>query len=739
MKVLIYSHRKYACGASVAAARLAIALKESGHKVIFAHNIPQRRKCPLDTKGVVVADLGRYRTWRSPIKPLLERSGRFFQHDFSGAVLSRRLLYLIDSFQPDIINIHNNFFSADLLRSISGHWPLAWTMHDCYAADQYHYKIKTFQGNEMIFREMPEWTTDPRGPERLKAFPGSFHLLSPSKWLADHTDEVLEKTVPVDVVPNVLPERDFKPRDKQRSRTKLGLSQNKFYVLFLAGKGAWQRKNFEVLKEALQRAPKLDIQVLLRGGVPDEITFDDPRIVPVAETWSMTELSELYSAADVFCISSVLDNLPNTILESLACGTPVVGSNVGGIPEMVSEEKNTGWLFDPYDPASLARALSRARVSTMSREDRVQACRDFIWRNYRRKVAVDRHVALFQKMISEQQAIIAANGKPVDPPSVNTVVSKFVFQPVDTVVIGSHQLVRKTLSRMRDSHTYPYKSCQPSLATKVYRTQCYKSAAAGSPLRSNERRILDYKDAYKGRRMFIIGNGPSLNKLDLSLLKNELTIGVNSIFLAREKLGGLPTHYVVEDLFVAEDRADQINDLRGTQKWFGNYLRHCLNPDPDTLWLNVRMRYDNYKNFPYFSKDACRQVWTGGSVTYICMQLAYYFGIEEAYLIGFDHHYDIPKSAIVKGLEIVSTADDPNHFDPTYFGKGYRWHDPMVDRMEKGYKKAARAFRERGGFMKNATAGGKLECLPRVSYESLFPAPRIIRLDESERRTGSTG
>ena len=194
---------------------------------------------------------------------------------------------------------------------------------------------------------------------------------------------------------------------------------------------------------------------------------------------------------------------------------------------------------------------------------------------------------------------------------------------------------------------------------------------------------------------------------------------MNSIYLNEEKMGFLPNHYVIEDRFVAEDRADEVNAMKGPQKWFGNYLQYCLSGD-DVNWINVRMRYDQHKNFPFFSQDIARQAWTGGSVTYICMQLAYYLGVKTLYLVGFDHHYVIPHDAKIEGLDITSQSDDPNHFHPDYFGKGYRWHDPMVDRMELGYKKAGLFFERDGRRIFNATAGGKLECFERVDFRNLF-------------------
>ena len=229
-----------------------------------------------------------------------------------------------------------------------------------------------------------------------------------------------------------------------------------------------------------------------------------------------------------------------------------------------------------------------------------------------------------------------------------------------------------------------------------------------------------YEAWEQGKFVFVIGNGPSLNKIDLTKLKDEVTIGVNSIFLAHDQMGFYPTHYVVEDIFVAEDRTSEIAAIKGPQKWFGNYLRYCLKDEEDVNWINVRCRYDNYKNFPYFSRNIGREAWTGGTVSYICLQLAYFLGAKEVYLVGFDHSYKIPDDASVDGLNLTSNSDDPNHFHPDYFGKGYRWHDPKVDRMETALAKAKVAFEADGRRIVNATAGGMLEVFERTDFESIF-------------------
>lgn len=245
-------------------------------------------------------------------------------------------------------------------------------------------------------------------------------------------------------------------------------------------------------------------------------------------------------------------------------------------------------------------------------------------------------------------------------------------------------------------------------------------ASIGLSLSKNEKNIGDLKNKHLNQRCFIIGNGPSLNLLDLSLLKNEITFGVNAIYTNYEKMGFYPTYFTVEDIFVAEDRAEEINKYKHSTKFFGNYLNYCIKDDEHTIWLNVQFKYDNREKLPNFSKNIQRNLWTGGTVSYLNLQIAYYMGFKEVYLIGFDHSYTVPDHVAIEGTNYYSKGDDVNHFNKDYFGAGKRWHDPMVDRMEKSYIKSKEVFEARGFKVFNATKGGKLEVFDRVEFNDLF-------------------
>lgn len=236
--------------------------------------------------------------------------------------------------------------------------------------------------------------------------------------------------------------------------------------------------------------------------------------------------------------------------------------------------------------------------------------------------------------------------------------------------------------------------------------------------------IEELKDKYAGGRCFILGNGPSLNKCDLSRLDDEFTFGVNGIFYKHDEIGFVPSVYVVEDNHVIDDNLDRINDFHCHLKMFPIEYKRRIRTTPNTLFFNLnRSFYEKrsaYFQNPRFSKDCSERIYGLGSVTMVNLQLAYYMGFKEVYLIGMDFSYTIPPSAVVEGLDITSTEDDINHFHPDYFGKGKKWHDPNLEQVLKSYEYSKKVFEKDGRKIYNATVGGKLEVFERVEFEELF-------------------
>lgn len=243
-------------------------------------------------------------------------------------------------------------------------------------------------------------------------------------------------------------------------------------------------------------------------------------------------------------------------------------------------------------------------------------------------------------------------------------------------------------------------------------------------------KLASLKDKYKGERIFIIGNGPSLNKTDLKKLENEYTFATNRFFLMYEKINWKPTFYTCVDRRVVCDIFSEINGLTGSLFFFDETFRGLYREGGDVFFFNQRLRAGDELE-KKFSFDIPTVLYNGNTVLYYAYQLAHYMGFSEVYLIGCDLGYKVNPTVVQQGddvfkmgvaFDLTSTEDDdPNHFDPRYFGKGRLWHAPNEKGMVDDHELAGLAYSRNGRRIRNATVGGELEVFPRVSYMSLFP------------------
>jgi len=241
-----------------------------------------------------------------------------------------------------------------------------------------------------------------------------------------------------------------------------------------------------------------------------------------------------------------------------------------------------------------------------------------------------------------------------------------------------------------------------------------------------------FRNAFLGKRCFIIGNGPSLNKHDLSLLENEYSFGVNSFYYKTKETGFRPTFYVVEDTSVMKENLKEIKEYHAPFKFFPTLYKRLHPKDPNTFFFTMNRGFyeKSSPNYcvPRFSTDASKELFCGQSVTYINLQLAYFMGFTEIHLIGMDFSYIIPDSHKRTGDVLLSDSDDENHFHKDYFGKGKTWKDPKLDRVGMNYRMAKLVFESTGRKIYNATVGGSLEIFDRIDYYSLFDKEKEHRV-----------
>jgi hypothetical protein len=224
-------------------------------------------------------------------------------------------------------------------------------------------------------------------------------------------------------------------------------------------------------------------------------------------------------------------------------------------------------------------------------------------------------------------------------------------------------------------------------------------------------RLAELKDIHKGKRAFIIGNGQSLKQTDLRKLKGEFTFGLNRIYLMFPELGFGTTYFASVNDLVIEQCVEDISALP-MPKFLSWRSRRFFPVGP----LPATFLYTTYDN-PAFARDVRRRVWESATVTYVALQLAFHMGFAQVIMVGVDHNYNVLGKA---NSTIVSQGDDSNHFNPGYFGKGFRWQLPDLDMSEIGYRLARQAYEADGRQVLDATIAGKLTVFPKVDYESLF-------------------
>ena len=316
----------------------------------------------------------------------------------------------------EVINLHwiagfvdyRSFFSR-----VPRHIPIVWTFHDmnpftggCHYDEGCGRFVECCGGCPQLGSNNSHDLSGQIWRRKRNIFqqiePETLHIVTPSLWLTEEAKRSsLMGRFSISVIPNGLDTDIFLPRDPSMARAVLDLPQNARVVLFVAGSTNNRRKGFVFLAEALSELSQLPnlFLVSLGGGKPVLHSHIDHLHLGYADNDRL--LSFAYSAADVLVISSVQDNFPNTVVEALACGTPVVGFSVGGIPEMVSSGV-TGLLAPPGDERALAGAISHLLENDATRAEMSANCRRIATEEYSLEIQANRYIELYEALINGQ-------------------------------------------------------------------------------------------------------------------------------------------------------------------------------------------------------------------------------------------------------------------------------------------------------------------------------------------------
>ena len=230
--------------------------------------------------------------------------------------------------------------------------------------------------------------------------------------------------------------------------------------------------------------------------------------------------------------------------------------------------------------------------------------------------------------------------------------------------------------------------------------------------------IEDFKDKHIDKRAFVICNGPSLNKHDLSKLKDEVTFGLGRIYLHEEFI---PKYYTTEDWDEIQRNAECINNYEGPDyKFIAKRFASEFVKGDNVVYLKFRrwkFGDKTFKEFNFVNKNIGVFYW-GATVTYLGLQLAYYMGCNPIYIIGADHSFG--KFTNKKGEGVAQEGDDDFHFTKGYLEKGAKWSYPNTDAMDTSFTFANEYTKKNNVNIYNATIGGHLDIFERKDYESLF-------------------
>lgn len=233
-----------------------------------------------------------------------------------------------------------------------------------------------------------------------------------------------------------------------------------------------------------------------------------------------------------------------------------------------------------------------------------------------------------------------------------------------------------------------------------------------------------FKDLHRGERCFILGNGPSLNKQNLTLISNEVSFVTNSFVLHKDFCDIAPNYYCISDARIYADNKEE-NILRSIGKYLNFKGSKLLLFVPIRFWFSLRFKSIIKSNTFYINFQSNRKIWEDGNFSIdikngvnwghtvildFCLPIAFYMGFDEVYLLGCDMDFSDDKHGNHFYKEI-----DTNRVKKDEKERGL-WYKIVF----RSYEAAKTVFVDNGRVIYNATNGGKLEIFPRVDFESLF-------------------
>ncbi len=288
----------------------------------------------------------------------------------------------------------------------------------------------------------------------------------------------------------------------------------------------------------------------------------------------------------------------------------------------------------------------------------------------------------------------------------------------------------EALGGLRYAAAYPYEFAKHLRArTGPIRIAQRALARVDSPVTENDRALLALRGIHRGRRCFVVGNGPSLRLTDLTAICDDITIASNRIFLALGDVSWRPTYYTVTDPLYSELDRDRIARL-DLVKIFPDYMRRILGrgtpqgAQGSTLFYRpLRSRFTPSGEYlGRFSADALKGFHPGRSVTVLNIQLAHYLGCNPIYLIGVDGHYRLSGEVEHRAPygKILVSRGELNHFHEDYRAPGEPYQVPEPELVEAGLRACREYLEAEAVDLRNASRSTRVQALECVSLDELI-------------------
>ncbi len=353
-----------------------------------------------------------------------ELSNTLFSLSYPGYDLSE--LPVVQS--ADIVNLHwvvQYQSQMTLQRLFSLGKPVVWTLHDQWAfTGGCHYSAgcEKYQSDCV---ECPQLEDDPFNlpaailKDKLEIFKNAdLTIVTPSHWMASCARKSkLFKDLRIETIPNSLETNIYTPLPKPEAKKEIGISPETITMLFGAIDGSEKRKGFFELVNAIKFCLNEDVfQKLLKGDKIRLVCFGRPShelesigipFVTLGHLDSDEKIRRAYSAADIFLLPSLEDNLPNTILESMSCGTPVVAFDVGGLPDMITNGV-TGQLVPLSDTRKMGETIIDLIQKPDMRKSMGKEGRKIAEKEYSLSVQAGRYSDLYKELHAGNKSVFQA-------------------------------------------------------------------------------------------------------------------------------------------------------------------------------------------------------------------------------------------------------------------------------------------------------------------------------------------